>query len=150
MNLFSRVWARFNTGGLSNRETGAQQDGPTTVQTHAGITLGDDGALGISAVWACVQLITNAIASLPVEWYRKIDGGRELLDIDHPLSRLFLLRPNQFMKTRDFRKALTFQMAFWNHGGILEPRLCKDRLEQPRHTDCNHATGSSQDGAVPG
>jgi len=36
------------------------------------------------------------------------------LDTKHPLSRLFLLRPNQYMKTRDFRKALTFQMAFFN------------------------------------
>lgn len=116
MNLFSRIWARFGGGGLSNREKGAQQSGPNGTTTPSGIVLGDEGALGVSAVWACTQIITNSIASLPMDWYTGQGDDRELLPADHPLSRLFLMRPNQYMKTRDFRKALTFQMAFWNNG----------------------------------
>jgi HK97 family phage portal protein len=115
MNIFTSMANWLRGGSISNSEIGEQSPGPTKTMTHSGISLTDQGALGISAVWACTQYITNAIASLPVEWYERVDDGRKPLDMNHPLSRLFLNRPNQFMKTRDFRKAMTFQMAFFNN-----------------------------------
>jgi HK97 family phage portal protein len=68
----------------------------------------------VSAVWACVQYITNSVCSLPIEFYRKTDDGREELG-RHYLTDLFYVSPNSLMKPRDFRKAMTMQLCLWSN-----------------------------------
>jgi HK97 family phage portal protein len=68
----------------------------------------------VSAVWACVQYITNSVCSLPLDFYKKTPDGRERLERG-PLSDLFHISPNQHMKPRDFRKAMTMQLCFWSN-----------------------------------
>ena len=50
-----------------------------------------DNALKVSAVYGCVRIISEAIASLPLKIYQKTDAGREVAD--HPLNSVFML-PN--------------------------------------------------------
>jgi len=114
MNLFSRALAFFHSGSISNNDTGAQA-GLISNSTDAGISVSDERAMQLSAVWACVQYITNSVCSLPLNFYRKTDdGGREEI-IDGPLNALFHISPNQWMKPRDFRKAMTMQLCFWSN-----------------------------------
>lgn len=114
MNLFSRALSWFGLGGLSNADKG-KQTGYTNNTTDAGISVSDERAMQVSAVWACVQYITNSVCSLPLDFYKKTDDGREKLKTPNPLSDLFHVSPNQYMKPRDFRKAMTMQLCIWSN-----------------------------------
>jgi len=114
MNLFSPIMALFGKGSLSNNEKGYQVASTQTNATDAGISVSDERAMQLSSVWACVQLISNSVASLPLNFYRKTEKGREELT-NHPLNDLFHKRPNAWMKPRDFRLAMTAQLAIWNN-----------------------------------
>ncbi|MCI0999196.1 phage portal protein [Ochrobactrum sp. C6C9] len=62
----------------------------------------DTSALALSAVWACVNLVSGTISSLPLMVYRtKADGSREIAK-DHPLYRLLHDSPNYDQSALDF------------------------------------------------
>lgn len=114
MNLFSPIMRLFGLGSFSNPDEGAQYGAQANVSTDSGITVNDERAMQVSAVWACVQYITNSVCSLPLGFYRKSEGGRTELT-NHALIDLFHNSPNSLMKPRDFRKAMTMQMCMWSN-----------------------------------
>jgi HK97 family phage portal protein len=62
----------------------------------------DTSALSLSAVWACVNLISGTISSLPLVVYRtNAEGNREVAK-DHPLYRLLHASPNYDQSALDF------------------------------------------------
>jgi HK97 family phage portal protein len=62
-------------------------------ESWSGMEVDRISSLGISAVWACVRLISEAIASMPLILYRRIEGGKERAT-DHPLYNLMHMQPN--------------------------------------------------------
>lgn len=115
MNLFSPLLKLFNKGTLSNPDRGYQNGAVERTSTSSGVDVTDERALKLSVVWACVQLIANAVASTPVRFFKKTDDGRDEITQKHPLVDLFHKSPNSLMKPRDFRLAMTVQMALWNN-----------------------------------
>ena len=114
MNLFSPILRLFGIGGLSNQDKGKQVGTAGDSSTDSGIIVTDERAMRVSSVWACVQYITNSVASLPIWFYEKNNDGRKELE-NHHLNSLFHRSPNQWMKPRDFRKAMTMQMCLWSN-----------------------------------
>lgn len=115
MNLFSPILRLFNSRGLSNPDTGYQIGAIDQSSTDAGVSVSDERALKVSAAWACVQLISNSVASMPLKVFRETDTGRDPLKSRHFMTDLLHKRPNSYMKPRDFRLAMTVQMALWNN-----------------------------------
>jgi HK97 family phage portal protein len=65
-------------------------------------------ALTSSAVWACVRVRAETIASLPLNLYRlRPDGGKERAT-DHPLWSLVRNRPNGVMSSYSWRERLVY------------------------------------------
>lgn len=62
---------------------------------------GGASPMGLSAAWACVNLLAGTIASLPVMVYRLRDGQREVAR-DHPLYRVVHDSPNADQTAVDF------------------------------------------------
>lgn len=117
MNLFSSVLRVFGLGKLANPEVGAQHSGPTSRGTEADIVVSDERALQVSAVWSCVRLIAETVGSLPLGFYRTVEGGdRQPLERTHPVVELFARRPNAMMTPQEFREAMTCQLALWGNG----------------------------------
>jgi HK97 family phage portal protein len=58
--------------------------------------------LGLSAAWACVNLLAGTIASLPLFVYRNDDNGRRSLAPDHPLYYRLHDSPNADQTSLDF------------------------------------------------
>jgi len=114
MNLFSLALRLFGIGGLANSDTGKQIGTSGDISTDAGISVTDERAMKVSAVWACVQYITNSVCSLPLNFYEKTPDGRQELE-NHYLNDLFHNSPNALMKPRDFRKAMTMQLCLWSN-----------------------------------
>jgi HK97 family phage portal protein len=47
----------------------------------AGVAVNERTAMGVAAVYACVSLISGAIASMPLHTYRRTESGRERADL---------------------------------------------------------------------
>jgi len=115
MNLFTPILRLFGIGSLSNPDKGYQVGAVHKTSTDSGVSVSDERALKLSGVWACVQLISNSVAGLPLKVFRETENGREPLKSRHFLTDLLHKKPNAWMKPRDFRLAMTAQMAIWNN-----------------------------------
>ena len=91
--------ASWMFGGLK-RASGIQQSTPI-YDDAAASTVTFDSAMQLSAVWACVKLLSETPASLPLNIYQKTPTGRKL-DADHYLSRLFAGRVNRYQNRVEF------------------------------------------------
>ena len=70
---------------------------PIAIPSLTGVNVDESEALKYVTVWACVRLISETIASLPLHVYRKRkDGGKEKAT-DHPLYELLHHKPNPEM-----------------------------------------------------
>ena len=105
----------FGKEPLSNPDRGYQKGGREVTATTAEVNVTDERALKISGVWACIQLISNSVTGCPIQVYKDTDDGREPADRKHFLKELLCVSPNQHMKPRDFRTAMTVQMALWGN-----------------------------------
>lgn len=68
MNLFSTVW-RWATGNSTQQSKGTQYSNPLTIAHEDVPNIGIDSALQVSTVWACVALLVENLASLPIMVY---------------------------------------------------------------------------------
>lgn len=73
--------------------------------TISGVTVGQDTALGYSAVFAAVNGISSSVGTLPLKLYRR--DGRERVELpDHPLYDVLHLRPNRHHNAMEWRAVL--------------------------------------------
>jgi HK97 family phage portal protein len=76
-----------------------------------------ESAIRFSAVYGCVKVISETLASVPLVVYRRRgDGGKDKAK-EHPLYRLLRTKPNN-MKTSglEFREMLTAHVLLWGNG----------------------------------
>jgi HK97 family phage portal protein len=70
-----------------------------------------ESALQLSAVYACVRVLTDSLSTLPFQMYRvKANGGRQQIR-DHWLYRLFAKRPNDYQNPMEFRGMMMGHLA---------------------------------------
>lgn len=72
------------------------------------------GAVGLSATWACVQLIAGTIASLPLMVYRTDEQGIRRVAKDHPLYFVLHDSPNYDQTAVDFWEVMAASLEL--HG----------------------------------
>lgn len=75
-------------------------------KTHSGVAVSPEGALKATAVMACVMVISQDVAKLPVKVYRtRTRNGRpsKELAIDHPVARL-MAKPNDWQTGLFYRQ----------------------------------------------
>jgi len=91
------------TGVAISREDGNnfRMNQVTVAEFADRFAIGTAAALTLSAVWACVNLLSGTIASLPLMVYRGKDGKRVVAS-DHPLYYLLHDSPNVDQTALDF------------------------------------------------
>ncbi len=83
--------------------------------TTSGKTVNERTAMQTSAVYACVRILAEAIAGLPVHVYRyKENGGKERI-FTHPLYRILHDEPNPEMTSFVFRETLMSHLLLWGN-----------------------------------
>ena len=81
----------------------------------SGKRVNERSSLQISAVYACVRILSETIGTLPFHLYRVTpDGGREKA-IDHPLYFLLAKEPNSEMTSTVFRQTMMLQALLWGN-----------------------------------
>jgi len=72
-----------------------------------------DTAMQISAFWSCARLISETVAGLPVEFYRR-DNGTEAEPMDVPLLALLNGRVNRYQTRTEFFETMVLNLC--THG----------------------------------
>jgi HK97 family phage portal protein len=103
----------FGFGIAGKRQAGLQQANAGSYQI-ANVTVNEDTSLKLSAVWACVRLLSETIGGLPINCYRIEADGTRVLDNSHPLAELFANKPNKYQNRLEFFETMTMQLAL--HG----------------------------------
>ena len=84
-------------------------------QTAAGRAVSQDAAMRVSAVFACVRVRAETVASLPLPVYRRLDGGGKERDPRHPLYELLHDAPNPEQTAIEFRENAVGHCDLWGH-----------------------------------
>ncbi|WP_052689683.1 phage portal protein [Xanthomonas albilineans] len=84
---------------------------PVTVRTTSGARISSESALRLSAVYACVRILAESMASLPFILYRPNHSGGKVEVTDHWLYRLFHIRPNRYQNPFEWREMLMGHLA---------------------------------------
>ena len=83
--------------------------------SSSGKAVTERSAMQMTAVYACVRILSEAIAGLPLHMYRyREDGGKEKA-IDHPLYLLLHDEPNPEMSSFVFRETLMTHLLLWGN-----------------------------------
>jgi HK97 family phage portal protein len=73
-------------------------------------------ALGLTAVYAAINVISRDVATLPLNVYRKLpNGGREIAE-DHPVQELVRWQPNDDMDAHRLRRDSMGHTLGWGNG----------------------------------
>lgn len=78
------------------------------------VTVTPEIALGAETVQACLDLVSSAIAQVPLSVYVETKTGKEVAT-DHPLYRLISLRPNRQQSSFLYRKTRIIHMIMLGH-----------------------------------
>lgn len=106
--------------------------------TDAGVPVNDESAMRVSAVNACVRIISETIASLPLKTYRRLPGGGKAEAPDHPVARL-LRKPNAWQTPMEFREMQMAALLLRGNAYALKNRLRGEIQELlPVHPDRVH------------
>lgn len=83
-------------------------------------------AVGLSATWACVQLIAGTIASLPLMVYRTDANGIRTVARDHPLYFVLHDSPNFDQTAVDFWEVMAASVELYGNAYALMERRSSD------------------------
>ena len=111
MNFFRRLF--YSRDKPRNLFTGGSTYvfGPST----SGNNVNETTAMQMSAVYACVRIIAEAIAQIPLNVYRFTEDGGKEKDPRHPLYFLLHDEPNPEMTSFIFRETLMSHLLLWGN-----------------------------------
>lgn len=98
--LLTRLREAINPGTEEKRSFDPAAYYPWT-PTRSGVVMSEEGALAVSAVYACINKISTTIASLDLGLFA-VEDGQKQEDRKHPAYRLTTREPNQYMGAYHF------------------------------------------------
>ena len=84
-------------------------------KTTSGKNVNERSAMQVTAVYACVRILSESIAGLPLHTYRYLKDGAKEKAINHPLYRLLHDEPNPEMTSFVFRETLMSHLLLWGN-----------------------------------
>jgi len=83
--------------------------------TATGVSITEKTALECVAVFACVRILSETLASIPLPLYQRITPRSKRRAHEHPLYSLLHDAPNPEMSSFNFREALMAHLALWGN-----------------------------------
>ena len=113
----------------------------------SGAVVTENRAMGLSAHFACVSLISRIIASLPIHVYERTAAGGKKIRNDHPSARLLRKKPNPEMTSFSMIEAMQAQilnrgkafaeLIFDKNGNVREIWPIAPGICEPKRKDKN-------------
>jgi HK97 family phage portal protein len=86
-----------------------------TRRTASGVSVSPETSLQCVAVLACVRVLAESLASLPMNVYRRLPGGgKEIADEQH-LHEVLCHQPNSWMTGFEFRELMQSWLLLWGN-----------------------------------
>jgi HK97 family phage portal protein len=117
-------------------------------KTAAGTNVGPSSALGLPSYFACVRVLAEDTAKLPLKIYRESPDGTKRVDTDHPASRILRRVPNREMTPFTVRETLTSWAAGWGNGYAEIVRDNAGRLQELAPIHPSRVTVKRIDGRI--
>lgn len=108
--------------------------------TSSGVSVTHDSAMRASAVYACVKVISESVAQLPLILYRRTTAngrtGKERAT-DHHLSKIISAKPNHLQTSFGMREMMTAHTCLRGNSYALINRVGRGRVAEllPIHPD---------------
>lgn len=115
--------------------------------TYSGESVTTDTAMNIAAVYACIRILSNHVAMLPLQLFQESRGKKKRIH-DHPIAKLIETRPNPYMTPFQFKQTMeahrqlygnAYAEIEWSKTGypkalwILNPLVTKIVMEKDQH-----------------
>lgn len=85
-------------------------------KTTSGTQVSPSTALGLPAYFACIRVLGEDVAKLPLKLHRTNPDNSNSPEFNHPAARLLAESPNGDMSAFTFRETLTAWAAGWGNG----------------------------------
>ena len=83
--------------------------------SSSGKSVNERSAMQMTAVYACVRVLSESLASLPLHFYKHIGSSGKEKAVDHPLYFLLHGEPNPEMSSFVFRETLMVHLLLWGN-----------------------------------
>ncbi len=81
----------------------------------SGKRVNERSAMQMTAVYSCVRILSEAVAGLPLHFYKYTDSGSKEKAVEHPLYFLLHDEPNPEMTSFVFRETLMTHLLLWGN-----------------------------------
>lgn len=89
--------------------------------SNGAVRVNENTAMRISAVFACVRVLAESVAQLPLKLYQKTDAG-PIEVTDHPAAQLLSMEPNGWQTAFEFREWVQAMLALRGNAYVLVVR----------------------------
>ncbi len=83
--------------------------------SNSGVRVDELRAMQTSAVYACVKILAETVASLPLHLYKKGKNGKNESAEQHPLYSCLYEMPNEEMTSFEFRETMMTSLLLWGN-----------------------------------
>lgn len=84
-------------------------------ESASGVVVTERTALTLAAWWACIQVISEDTATMPLLTYRRLKPKGKERAHDHPIYDILHIEPNPEMTSFNFRQTLTGHIPSWGN-----------------------------------
>lgn len=106
---------RSATGSLTNLKTPSDWIASYFGIKPGAVTVDETTAFNLVPVWSCVRLLSQTIASLPLNLYVKgANGNREIME-QHPIQNMIKYSPSPLYNQFTFRETLMAYLLLWGN-----------------------------------
>ena len=99
----------------------------TPYMVNAGVRINPTTAMRVTAVYACVRILSETAGSVPCQFFRWMENDTKQLAKDHPLYHILLRRPNSCHTPFEFWELLVRNCCLH---GFFYAEIVVDRLGQ--------------------
>ena len=94
---------------------------------ESGVWVDTANAMGVSTVYACVDVLARSVASLPLYVYERTGPRSKRIATEHPLYDILHDAPSEQMTSSDFRRAMQANLSL--HGNAYA-HILRNRLSE--------------------
>ena len=107
----------FGLGQARDKPVNTVGGGPSFIfgRTNSGKAVNERSAMQTTAVYTCVRILSEAIASLPLHVYKYDENGGKTMVTDHPLYKILHDEPNPEMTSFVFRETMMSHLLIWGN-----------------------------------
>lgn len=99
-------------------------------QSKAGVPVSWERALDVSTVFACIRVIAEGVAQVPLRVMRELPNGKGSEPaLDHPLYKVLNSKPNQWQTSFALRETMIFHLALTGNAFFYK-NIVRNRVKE--------------------